>query len=99
MTDMEEAKAAAEAAVQEHFALRKEQTERVRKAKAGGVKGELLSPPPPSLPPFRPNSHPTPPFLPPAPNKEQSQVLVLPKEEEEGGAGEGVRGRRYVMQG
>ena len=43
MSNMEEAKAAAEAAVQEHFVLRKEQTERIRKARAGGVKGELSS--------------------------------------------------------
>lgn len=43
MGNLEEAKAAAEAAVQEHFAMRKEQTERIRKAKAGGVKGELSS--------------------------------------------------------
>ena len=60
MTNVEDAKAAAEAAVQEHFALRKEQTERIRKAKAGGVKGELSSthlPPQPQTPPPPPLRH------------------------------------------
>lgn len=67
MTNVEDAKAAAEAAVQEHFALRKEQTERIRKAKAGGVKGELSSthlPPQPQLPP-------------PPPPSQQTHVVVL----------------------
>ena len=47
-TKLEEAKAAAEAAVQEHLAMREKQTERIRKAKAGGLKGDQLSHP--SLP-------------------------------------------------
>lgn len=41
VTNLAAVKAAAEAAVLEHLALREKQTERIRKAKAGGVKGEL----------------------------------------------------------
>ncbi|KAL3145512.1 hypothetical protein ABBQ32_003336 [Trebouxia sp. C0010 RCD-2024] len=39
MTKMALARAAAEAAVQEHLVMREKQTERIRKAKAGGAKG------------------------------------------------------------
>lgn len=38
---LEEAKAAAEAASKEAFALREKQTERIKKAKAGGNSGEI----------------------------------------------------------
>ena len=59
MNQLAEAMAAAEAAVQEHLVMRERQTERIRKAKAGGPKGKFssptllhsqatLSPPPPS---------------------------------------------------
>ena len=53
MTDLEAAKAAAEAAVQEHLIMREKQTERIRKAKAAGAKGESTpnsSSPSPPLP-------------------------------------------------
>ncbi|KAL3136648.1 hypothetical protein ABBQ38_005889 [Trebouxia sp. C0009 RCD-2024] len=39
MTEMGAARAAAEAAVQEHLVMREKQTERIRKAKAAGAKG------------------------------------------------------------
>ena len=39
-SELEEAKAAAEAASKEAFALREKQTERIKKAKAGGNSGE-----------------------------------------------------------
>lgn len=60
MTNLEEEKAAAEAAVQEHLGMREKQTVRIRKAKAGGIKGEYFDPirsPPP---------HPKPCFLNPS---------------------------------
>lgn len=41
MTNLAAAKAAAEVSVLEHLALREKQTERIRKAKAGGVKGAV----------------------------------------------------------
>ena len=53
MTDLEAAKAAAEAAVQEHLFMREKQTERIRKAKAAGAKGESTpASSSPSLSPF-----------------------------------------------
>ena len=54
LSDLEAAKAAADAAVQEHLVMREKQTERIRKAKAAGAKGETPPPPPPFPPPQKP---------------------------------------------
>lgn len=54
VTDLEAARAAGEAAVQEHLAMREKQTDRIRKAKAGGLKGKS-HPPPPILCPWNPH--------------------------------------------
>lgn len=75
MRNIEEAKAAAEAAVEQHLALRKEQTERIRKAKAGGVKGELSTT-------TSPTPTPTPTIM---PLQEEAHALVLSKGRRRGG--------------
>lgn len=56
VTDLEAARAAGEAAVQTHLAMREQQTQRIRKAKAGGLKGE--HPPAPPFPDSPGTPHP-----------------------------------------